>query len=179
MPERAHISVEKSSTSAVITTTERKGTLGDPYTLSDSLHGPHFTRWSRYYRINLVLYQLKLVDGRADLDTVGYFPHRTRNLAHRILTGALNELMQVLEFHVCFRFSFSTSTEALYVEETQNVLVYLNGDVYDVVSGSPYAYSLRAVLLLSLFAPVESDVFPYRLEWQVLTEVRRLFTHED
>lgn len=69
--------------------------------------------------------------------------------------------------------------EASYVEEMQNFLVDLKGDVKLVVSITLDAYDLRAVRLLSSVAPVGRDVFTYGLEWQIPTEVHHVFTHVD
>lgn len=60
----------------------------------------------------------------------------------------------------------------------QNGIFYLDGDVEEVVAIIRDAYSPGAVPLLSPVAPVERDVFTYRLEWQMLTWVRLDFTHE-
>lgn len=97
LSERARISVHDISIRAVVATAEPQGATDDPATLRDPLHGPYFTRWSRYRRSNLVWDQLETVDGHEDLDTVDELPQRTRNGALRALTGSCNGLSQVPE----------------------------------------------------------------------------------
>lgn len=130
-------------------------------------------------RINHTWDQLELGDGRVDLDTAGNPPQRVRKWACRALIGACNGLFQMPETHVCDRSGVSTSVESLYVEGMQNSLVYFDGDVEEVVAFILDAYTLRAVLPFSPVTPVGHDVFPYRLEWKMLTQARRVFAHED
>lgn len=61
----------------------------------------------------------------------------------------------------------------------RKVLVQLVGDMEDVVAIFLDEYALTAVPLLSPVATVGRDVFPYRLDWQMMTQVRQVFTHGD
>lgn len=62
----------------------------------------------------------------------------------------------------------------------QNVLVNLEVDVEDIVCILLGPYAVSSVPLLSPVAPVGHEVSPcHRLDWQMLAEVRRVFTYED
>lgn len=59
----------------------------------------------------------------------------------------------------------------------QNFLFGLDGYVADVLVIILDAYSLRAIPLLSPVSPVWIDVFPYSLNWRMMTDIRRVFSH--
>lgn len=77
------------------------------------------------------------------------------------------------------RFGVRTGLEALYVEEMQNLVVDLESEVEEVVDITLEAYTLRDLPLLYSVATVGRDVFPYRVDWQMLTEFRPVFTNGD
>lgn len=54
----------------------------------------------------------------------------------------------------------------------QNFLVYLGGDVEDVIAIILDVYYLRNVPFLHPVVPVGCPVLPYRLEWNMMKEVR-------
>lgn len=160
-------------------TVETEGTIGDPVTLVDALHGPYFTLWACYRRIILVWDQLELFSDHADLGTTSDLPKSANTGAHHVITSACNGLFQVSDTRMGDRFGVSKSSEALYVKEIQKVLVDLTGDVEDVVVIVLDACARRGVPVLDPVAPMGRDIFPYRLEYQILRHLRRVFTHDD
>lgn len=97
---------------------------------------------------------------------------------HTVLTGTCNGLLKVPETQIRDRVSVGTGAKSLFVKEMQNVVVDLDGDVEGEFLIILDAYSLRAVPILPPVVPAGREEFSYRLDWKMLTEFRRTFTHE-
>lgn len=74
---------------------------------------------------------------------------------------------------VCDRFGVASSTEALYTEYIQSVMVELDGEADCLIHVALDAYALRNVSLLT-FAPAGRDILPYRFELLMINQARRI-----